>query len=649
MTSLLKKLHPNISVVVIIDGNLNMLQKLNERLQGAIAWIVVGLIAITFTLFGVDYFMQSHQLTNVEAEVNGKSISKQAFEANYRRIRQQNDLSTMTAASDSALKKQVLEEMISNEVTIQSAHANGFEVNTAQANSVILSIPQFQEDGRFSEARYQQALSSAMFTPELFQETVKQGMLLNQQRFAFVGSEFTLPSEIERFVKLYLQTRDYDYLLIPLSLFKKNNPVSEKAIVDYYQSHQKDFLTAEKVSLDFVQLSMQSIKATIKINDDDIKRYYDENQANFQMPAQWQVAHVLFAVPRNATPQLEEQVKQKAEKAYEALKRHADQFSQLVKTQSDDKLSAMNGGVLPWLVAGQSEFDKALLGLTKVGEISQPIRSTHGYELFKLLAYKPATLKSLAQARATIREQLLTELAQAKYTQASEQLADLSYQTPDSLVSVAETLKLPIMHTALFSKEGGDSVMTKNKQVVNIAFSHDVLDLGNNSEPVQIDNDSAVVVFRVNKHYLAEQQPLAQVREHIVNQLTLAGAKQKAEQLGMQLLSGSKEAEQPIQLNQLHWNKVSKASRDKMDTANSEINVLAFNLTPNSNQEGHRLSNGDYVVVRLKKLNNGQVSGLSNEQRASIAQQIEASDGRMDYNLYLSDLMSKATIKRFPS
>lgn len=30
-----------------------MLQKLNERIQGAVAWIIVSLVTLTFTLFGL--------------------------------------------------------------------------------------------------------------------------------------------------------------------------------------------------------------------------------------------------------------------------------------------------------------------------------------------------------------------------------------------------------------------------------------------------------------------------------------------------------------------------------------------------------------------------------------------------------------------
>ncbi|ASQ46813.1 SurA N-terminal domain-containing protein [Legionella clemsonensis] len=624
-----------------------MLQKLNERIQGLVAWIVIILIAVTFTLFGVDYYMQSHQVSNGVVEVNGQSISAQAFEVNYRRARQQRDAAQMTAATEKALKKEVLEDMILNEVSVQAARANGFEVSVEQANAAILSIPQFQEDGHFSAERYQQALSGAMFTPESFQKEVRQGMLLNQQRFAFIGSAFALPNEIKRFVKLYMQTRDYEYLQIPISLFMKNIQVSDEAINTYYQKHQNEFIAPEKVSIEYVRLSMQQLRDHIKISDDELKRYYDENQSSFLTPAQWQVAQILFAVPEDASSEAEEQIKQKADEAYQYLQNNPAQFEEWARTKSDDKLAAMNNGVLPWMVAGHSEFDKALAGLTTKDQISPPIKSSHGYVIFKLLNYKPATVRPLEEVQAEIKEQLMGELAQAKYAQALEQLSDLSYQSPDSLQPVAETLKLTIEKTPPFSRRGGNEELTRNKDVVNAAFSHDVLELGNNSEPIQLDNDS-VVVLRVNQHFPAAQKPLAEVKGYIAKKLATRNAEQLAKKLGTTLLSTKADTEAQeklLQANQLQWHQVEQATRDT-DKADAAVNDLAFSLARTNSQTGRSVKNGDFVIVRLKKISNGQFKLLDKEQQASIAQQIESSYGVMDYDLYVNSLLSKATIDR---
>ncbi len=622
-----------------------MLQKLNERIQGVVAWVVIILIAVTFTLFGIDYYVQSRHESSAQVEVNGQPITKQAFELNYRRTRQMRDPSLMTAALENQLKQQVMDEMIMNTVSMQAARANGFEVSEVQANSAILGIPQFQQDGRFSTDRYQQALNGALFTPESFQKEVSQGMLLNQQRFAFIGTSFALPSEIQQFVKLYMQTRNYDYMQISALRFIKQVKVSPQEIDAYYQQHQKEFLSHEKVSVDFIRLSMSDIKGTIKISDQQIKRYYDENQSNYYTPAQWKVAHILFAVPTDVSADDRQRIKQHAEETYRLLQKDPTQFEQNVKAISDDKISAVNGGVLPWIVAGQSGFDKALVNLTTSGQISAPFKSHNGYEIFKLLGYKAATIKPLLDVKANIQEQLLADFAQAKYAQTLENLSDLSYQTPDSLTPVAEALKQKIQESILFSRQGGDSELTQNKQVINAAFSHDVLVLGNNSEPVQLDNES-VVVLRVNKHLPAAEKTLAEVKPVIEGKLAMNKAKAQAKQLGQALLSLNQkplEQDKLITENNLQWSQVTAAARDA-DATPGKINEMAFGLDRVGAKVGRSLVGGDYVLVHLKKINDGKLSALDKEQVASITQQIEANYGMMDYDLYVSDLRNKAHI-----
>lgn len=624
-----------------------MLQKLNERIQGAVAWIVIILIAFTFVIFGLDYYMQSHQASNAEVEVNNQTISKQSFELNYRRARQQRDGAEVSATSEQALKKSVLDEMIKNTVTVQAAQKSGFTIGDTQADAAIVSIPQFQEDGHFSAERYQQALSNAMFTHASFQSEVRQGMLLNQQRFAFIGSAFALPEDAKRFAKLYMQTRDYSYLQIPLKLFMKKESVSDEAIANYYKANQKQFMEPEKVSVDFIRLSMKTIKDKIKINDEDIQNFYDENKNNFLTPAKWQLAHILFAYPKDATPEMEDEVKVRAEQASQSLEKNPSQFEALVKSSSDDKLSAAQNGVLPWITAGQSGFDKELVSLTKPGQISAPIKTEKGYEIFKLRSYLPSTTKTLAEVKESIKDQLAVELAEKQYADALGQLNDLSYQHPDSLKEVSEELNLPIEKSEVFSKEGGQSEIAKNRPLVNAAFSHDVLELGNNSEPLQLDGES-IVVLRVNQHINAKEKPLSEVKDYISQQLMKVAAEENAKNLGLELLSDKdddKAREKLVQTHQLKWQKIEKATRDT-EAEDPAINDLAFSLAKENNQNGRRLSNGDYVIVRLLAIHDGQLEKLDKEQQASLIQQIEASSGLMDYDLYVNSLLARAKIEK---
>jgi peptidyl-prolyl cis-trans isomerase D len=584
----------------------------------------------------------------VQVEVNGQAISKQAFELNYRRARQMRDPSLMTAASETQLKNQIINEMVINDVSMQSARSYGFEVNVAQANQAILSIPQFQQDGHFSSDRYQQTLNGALFTPESFQKEVRQGMLLNQQRFVFMGTAFALPSEIKQFVQLYLQTRDYNYLQIPMSKFSNETSSTAQEINAYYQQHQREFLTPEKVSIQYVRLSLPDIKKTLKVSDALVKAYYQENQVNYTTPAQWKVAHILLAVPADISPVDEQRIRQRADDLYAVLIKSPGQFESNVKIMSDDKISAAKGGVLPWIIAGQSEYDKGLVNIDTKGQISKPIKSQNGYEIFKLIAYKPSSIKPLNEVSDQIKDQLLSDLAQENYTKTLEKLADLSYQTPDTLTGVAKAIKLPILESAPFSRQGERIGVLETKQVVNAAFSHDVLELGNNSEPIALDNES-VVVLRINQRFPAVEKSLSEVRDTIQKKLTKVKAKAMARALGKEILDTNLDAlkqDKLIKASDLQWKSVPVAGRD---TGSSllVINEMAFKLPRVGAEMGRSLPNGDYVIVHLNKINDGNSTVLDKEQLFSIKQQIEANYGMLDYDLYVRHLMSAAKIIRY--
>ncbi|KTD22623.1 SurA N-terminal domain-containing protein [Legionella londiniensis] len=625
-----------------------MLQKLNERIQGIVAWVIVILIAVTFAFFGVDYYIQSRHDAEILAEVNGEAISKREFELVYQRTRQFRDASQINPSQEQRFKRQVMNEMIINLVSLQAAKKYGFHVSGEQANAAILNIPQFQEDGHFSSARYQQALSGALFTPETFQKEVRQGMVLNQQRFAFIGTAFALPSEVERFIKLYMQTRDYVYWLIPAANFASGVKIADREISEYYQQHQKEFVSPEQVVVDYVRLSMADIKKKISLSEEQIQSYYEENRSNYLLPAKWKVAHILFAIPSGASREEIEQIQIRAEKAYGELQADPNQFETMAKQYSDDKLSALQNGILPWIVAGQSDMDKALINLTQPGQISPPIKTRHGYQIFKLIAYKPAETKPFSQVKEDIRGQLQSELAQAKYAQLMEDLSDLSYQSPDSLEPVARALDLKVESTKPFSRQGGQPPLADNQKFIRAAFSHDVLELGNNSEPIQVDDDS-VVVLRVQKHIPASQLPLAEVSSKIADLLAKQKAERKALQIGQELLQANEAKRQNIiEKYNLKTQEVASAGRES-DEAPALINQLAFALPNPGASKGGRLENGDYAVVELKKMNDGDPAKLDNEQIANITQQLEASYGVMAYDLYVNQLMRDAKINHSPS
>ncbi len=625
-----------------------MLQKLNSRIQGWFAWIILSAIAVTFALFGVEHYIQSRSANLAKAEVNGQVITVHDFDLYYRRNQNQNEPTELTSVAEQQHKLALVEEMIKKNIAVQSALVNGFHVTKDQVIKAIQNIPQFQEDGQFSVGRYQQALNNALFTPGSFQTEVWESLVTAQQQFAFKGTEFALLSELEQFVKLYQQSRDYDYLVIPYQSFAHSIKIDDQLIKAYYHQHSQEFQKPEEVTVDYVRLSMPEIRQKINISNQQIQHYYDENKSNYITPAKWHVAHIFFAIPAKATLEQQKQIAEKANKAFDLLKKSPGEFESLVKTQSDDKISVVNAGVLPWIEAGQSQFDKALVDLTKVGEISPPVKTMDGYEIFKLLAYKPSKVKTFEEVKQDINNLLTVEKVQTEYSRALEQLSDLAYQSPDTLEPIAEALHLPIQHSEPFSRLGGQSVLTKNKNVLQVAFSPEIVSQGNNSEPIQIDTDT-VVILRLSKHIPASQKSLAEVKSDITTLLIKNQAEQEAKKLGQTILNlqtNLSKDNELIEQNHLKWESVKHATRQNLHVS-PDINQLAFQTGKLGTVVGDSLKNGNYVLIKLTKITDGQLQDLSKEEVTNLLQKIEESHGAVEYDLYMNTLLSKAIIKRY--
>jgi parvulin-like peptidyl-prolyl isomerase len=142
----------------------------------------------------------------------------------------------------------------------------------------------------------------------------------------------------------------------------------------------------------------------VKVSDADIKQYYNTHKSQYVQPESREVRHIL--VTKKAL----------ADSLYQQLK-NGGNFAKLAKQYSKDPGSAANGGKLT-VSKGQTvpQFDKTAFSL-KTGEISQPVHTQYGYHIIQALsAVKASTTTTLAQVRASIRQQLEQQKKNDKLT-----------------------------------------------------------------------------------------------------------------------------------------------------------------------------------------------------------------------------------------
>lgn len=107
------------------------------------------------------------------------------------------------------------------------------------------------------------------------------------------------------------------------------------------------------------------------------------------------VAHIFITIPKNATASDSANMKAKIDSIYIKLKAGAN-FEELVKTYSDDKGSALKGGVLPKFGVNRMvpEFIEAINDLNNPGDFSAPLLTSYGWHIIRLVEKKvPASLE----------------------------------------------------------------------------------------------------------------------------------------------------------------------------------------------------------------------------------------------------------------
>lgn len=147
--------------------------------------------------------------------------------------------------------------------------------------------------------------------------------------------------------------------------------------------------TLSSFKAEFLQYRDQQIRP-LMISEGDVEseahKIYDETKqrvcANGGLV---KPAHILLRLSQKASSDEQYKAKKTADSIYDALRKGA-RFETLAMKYSDDKGSAKQGGMLPWISKGQTvrAFEDKAFSM-KVGEFSQPVLSEFGYHIIKLM------------------------------------------------------------------------------------------------------------------------------------------------------------------------------------------------------------------------------------------------------------------------
>ncbi|MCW8889248.1 MAG: SurA N-terminal domain-containing protein [Sedimenticola sp.] len=630
-----------------------MLQSIRERAQGVFAWLIVGLITIPFALFGINSYLGGGS-ESVAAVVNGDDISQRDFENGYRDFRQNlrqrlGENYRPEMIDEAELRQEVLQVMIRNRLLVQKSQSLGLRVGDDQVKQVIKSLPSFQVGGSFNQEAFERGVRLQGLTPSGFFEEVRLGLVSEQLSKAVVGSEFTTPSELDSLVRLRLQQREFEHVIIPAKTFLAEVTVSDDAVATYYAAHQNDYMAPERVKIQYIDLDVASIAKSLKADDEALLTYYNQNQSQYLSAEERRASHILIELEEGADAAAIQAAESAAQAVLERIKQGED-FAALAKALSKDPGSAEEGGDLGYFEAGVMEpaFDEAVFSLA-VDEVSDLVRTPFGFHIIKLTEVREPKGKSFEEARPEIEQAYLKSEAERLFYEYAERLGNISYEEPDSLQPAADALGVQIKESDWISREGGEGILAAPK-VVGAAFSEDVMVSGNNSEAIELSAEH-VLVLRVIDHEEAAIRPLDEVKSEIQDQLRVKLAIEKADKRGAELAARLAQGERLESLAAelgVSAQPLKQINRDEQAVSAELVKHLFGMGRPEAGKPVHdhlALSQGDLALLVLHKVTDGtlaQANDLGGD--AALNDALQRSRGKSYFQHLQGNLRAAAEV-----
>ena len=166
------------------------------------------------------------------------------------------------------------------------------------------------------------------------------------------------------------------------------------------------------------KVQQNEVLSKIGVTDQEARKYYESHLKEFTTAPTVTLREILVAVPGDPkvlNVSADEAAKARAEEIRQRVTIGKENFEKLAAEVSDSPSKANAGLIGPLSVNDLSPELRKLVDSMKAGDVSEPVRTTRGYQLLKLETVTPTQTLALEQAREQISEHVFTDKRKAEF------------------------------------------------------------------------------------------------------------------------------------------------------------------------------------------------------------------------------------------
>ena len=487
-------------------------------------FVLVLLIFPSFVFFGIQGYSRFTGGENTAvAKVAGRSITQAEWDNAHRnqieRYRRQMPGVDVKLLDTPELRQQALEGLVRDHVLRAAADKLNLTTTTDRLLRLFKTDPQFaplrDPDGWINK----DALSAMGMTSEMFVERLRQDLSVRQVLQGIAGTVFATNAVTGAALDAFFQQRELQLQRFDAKDYAAKVNVTDADIEKYYKdpANAEQFKAPEQASIEYVVLDVDALKKSVSVSEEDLRKYYTENEKRYSTPEERRASHILVKADKGAPAAERAKAKAKAEALLAELKKNPAAFAELARKNSDDPGSAERGGDLDFFGRGAmvKPFEDAAFSL-KPGQMSGIVESDFGYHIIQVTAARGGEKRSFEAVRPELEDEVRRQLAQKKFAEVAVDFTNLVYEQADSLKPAVDKFKLELRSAKNVKRTPAPDATgpLASAKFLDALFASDAIRNKRNTDAVET-GPNQLVSGRIVQYAPAHLLPLAEVKEQV--------------------------------------------------------------------------------------------------------------------------------------
>ena len=605
------------------------MDKLRDFLKSWPGRILLILCLSPLALLGVESYFGGGVDSNQIAQVGDKSVGLSEYQTavNNRRTELLDQVDDASLLNEDVLHEQVLKGLIDRTLLEQQAGKLGMTVSDDTINRLLRQEEIFKDaEGNFSNEQFANFLRQRNMTKnQLFAEFRNQ-LSLDQLNASIVGTAVYPMQAVSQLIDLQLESRNIWLHRFKWQDYAEQVKLSKGDIQAYYDVNKDKLKSAAMVDLAYLQLNPQAIEVN-EVAQEDLQQQYEAYKQSLAVVDERKISQILLTG---------KDAKARADKIKARLAK-GESFAKVAKAESDDPSGETGGDIgrfNPAVFGNDAPaVEEALAGLS-VGDVSAPVKTSFGYQIFTVTEDNGSKIPSLESMRAELTAKAKEYKRQEMYADKVTAINDLAADG-FSIEDIAQQENVPLKRIKDYRKENNQSALAQ-PAVIKQAFDEFTIqdqavtagiEVGNGTVWVQPSN------YRPTKT-LSLTAATPRITQILRQQKATALALKEAKKLAATIKTPADIAKQPVKLQALgeinrQTTQLSEKERGLAFSQQAAANGVV--AVASETETGATLLVGDRIKTE-------QQSPLSDAQRAQTAAIIRDNLGQDQLQDYLDYL-----------